>query len=70
MGYEMLLEMRKFVAPEIIFGLGALDMAGEYAKKLGANHAFFGERPWGARGGLDLQSGVQPERRGSDRYYL
>jgi alcohol dehydrogenase len=38
MGYEMLLEMRKFVAPEIIFGLGALDLAGEYAKKLGANH--------------------------------
>lgn len=31
-----LLEMRKFVAPEFVFGLGALALPGQYAKNLGA----------------------------------
>ena len=30
------LELRKFVAPEFLFGLGAIDLAGQYAKNLGA----------------------------------
>ena len=29
-------ELRKFVAPEIVFGLNAIDLAGQYAKNLGA----------------------------------
>ena len=30
-------ELRKFLAPEFIFGEGALELAGQYAKKLGVN---------------------------------
>lgn len=30
-------ELRKFVAPEFLFGLGAIDMIGQYAKNLGAH---------------------------------
>jgi len=29
-------ELRKFVAPEFLFGVGAIDMSGQYAKNLGA----------------------------------
>ena len=29
-------ELRKFVAPEFLFGIGAIDMSGQYAKNLGA----------------------------------
>lgn len=29
-------ELKKFVAPEIVFGLGAIDLAGQYASNLGA----------------------------------
>ena len=29
-------DLRKFVAPEFLFGLGAIDLAGQYAKNLGA----------------------------------
>jgi alcohol dehydrogenase len=34
---EIELELRKFVAPEFIFGFGALKLAGRYAKNLGAS---------------------------------
>jgi alcohol dehydrogenase len=34
---QMELEMRKFVAPEFIFGVGALDLAGTYARNFGAS---------------------------------
>jgi alcohol dehydrogenase class IV len=33
---EALLELRKFVAPEFVFGPGALALAGQYARNLGA----------------------------------
>ena len=33
------LEIRKFVAPEIVSGLGALELAGRYARNLGVRHA-------------------------------
>ena len=33
---ETLLEMRKFLAPEFVFGVGALDLVGQYAGNLGA----------------------------------
>ncbi len=29
-------ELRKFVAPEFVFGIGAIDLSGQYAKNLGA----------------------------------
>ena len=29
-------ELRKFVAPEFLFGVGAIEMSGQYAKNLGA----------------------------------
>src|SRR5260370_13833831 len=32
-------ELRKFVAPEIMFGVGALHLAGRYGRNLGANTA-------------------------------
>jgi alcohol dehydrogenase class IV len=32
---EPINEMRKFVAPEIVFGLGAIELAGQYVKNLG-----------------------------------
>lgn len=31
------MEMRKFVAPELVFGLGSLQLAGQYARNLGAS---------------------------------
>ncbi len=37
MNVENDLELRKFVAPEFIFGLGALRLAGRYAKNFGAS---------------------------------
>jgi len=40
MNQNELLEMRKFVAPEFVFGAGALDLAGQYAKNLGASKVF------------------------------
>ncbi len=33
---DQLWELRKFVAPEFLFGIGAIDMSGQYAKNLGA----------------------------------
>lgn len=33
---QSILDLRKFVAPEFIFGLGALELVGRYAKNLGA----------------------------------
>ena len=32
--------LRKFVAPEIVFGAGALTLAGRYARNLGASKVF------------------------------
>ncbi|MEW6658236.1 MAG: alcohol dehydrogenase-like regulatory protein ErcA [Thermodesulfobacteriota bacterium] len=37
MDFESDLQLRKFVAPEFIFGLGALELAGRYAKNFGAS---------------------------------
>lgn len=37
MNLESELELRKFVAPEFIFGIGALKLAGRYAKNFGAS---------------------------------
>lgn len=34
-----LLDLRKFLAPEFVFGLGALSLAGQYARNLGATRA-------------------------------
>ena len=31
-------ELRKFVAPEFIFGVGALALAGQHARSLGDHH--------------------------------
>ncbi|NLX26649.1 MAG: iron-containing alcohol dehydrogenase, partial [Lentisphaerae bacterium] len=33
------LELRKFVAPEFIYGTGALSLTGRYAQNLGARKA-------------------------------
>jgi hypothetical protein len=33
------LDLRKFVAPEIIFGVGSLDLAGQYGRNLGGSKA-------------------------------
>src|SRR5580704_18056181 len=33
------LDLRKFVAPEIIFGVGSLDLAGQYGRNLGGSRA-------------------------------
>ena len=35
---ERLYELRKFVAPEFIIGVDARELAGRYAKNLGARH--------------------------------
>jgi len=32
-------ELRKFLAPEVIFGVGALHLAGQYGRKLGGSAA-------------------------------
>ena len=32
-------ELRKFLAPEIIFGVGALHLAGQYGRNLGGSKA-------------------------------
>ena len=32
-------ELRKFVAPEVVFGVGARQLAGQHARNLGAQHA-------------------------------
>lgn len=32
-------ELRKFVAPEVIFGVGALHLAGQYGRNLGGSAA-------------------------------
>jgi len=37
--------LRKFVAPEIVFGSGALQLAGRYARNLGANRVFLVSDP-------------------------
>jgi alcohol dehydrogenase len=37
--------LRKFVAPEIVFGLGALTLAGRYARNLGASKVFLVSDP-------------------------
>lgn len=37
--------LRKFVAPEIVFGPGALTLAGRYARNLGANNVFLVSDP-------------------------
>jgi len=37
--------LRKFVAPEIVFGPGALQLAGRYARNLGANRVFLVSDP-------------------------
>ncbi|MGD9330051.1 MAG: iron-containing alcohol dehydrogenase [Desulfobacterales bacterium] len=41
----MMERLRKFIAPEIVFGLGALDLAGRYARNLGANNVFLVSDP-------------------------
>src|SRR5687768_14735516 len=39
MGEWSIFELRKFVTPEVIFGLGARKVAGRCCKNLGARHA-------------------------------
>ena len=38
-------QLRKFVAPEIIFGVGALQLAGQYGRNLGGSKALIVFRP-------------------------
>src|SRR5258705_12061822 len=38
-------ELRKFVAPEIMFGVGALHLAGRYGRNLGGNKALIVSDP-------------------------
>ena len=37
-GHMSFTELRKFVAPETIFGVGAVDLAGQYASKFGISN--------------------------------
>jgi alcohol dehydrogenase class IV len=37
---DCMLALRKFVAPEFVFGLGAIDLVGQYARNFGARKAF------------------------------
>ena len=39
MGSQNLLELRKFVAPEVIYGAGGISLAGRYAKNFGGKKA-------------------------------
>lgn len=48
----MVLEgLRKFVAPELVFGVGALEMTGRYVRNLGAQRAFVVSDPGVIRAG-------------------
>ncbi|WP_027183608.1 alcohol dehydrogenase-like regulatory protein ErcA [Desulfovibrio inopinatus] len=40
MNQPLVLELRRFMAPEFIFGAGALDLAGRHAARLGAQRVF------------------------------
>lgn len=44
-------ELRKFVAPEFVFGFGALDLAAQYALNLGASHVLVVSDPGVQRAG-------------------
>ena len=59
---ETLFPMRKFFAPEFVFGVGALDLAGRYARNLGASRVLLVSDPgvreagWTARVEASLAS--------------
>jgi len=38
-------QLRRFVAPEIIFGVGALQLAGQYGRNLGGSKALIVSDP-------------------------
>ena len=48
-------ELRKFVAPEVIFGVGSLQLAGQYARKLGGSKALVVSDPGVAAAGWAQQ---------------
>lgn len=56
-------ELRKFVAPEFIIGEGARNLAGRYAKNLGAEHVFIVTGPKIIRAGwvADVINGLKNE---------
>ena len=43
---ETSFELRKFVAPEFVFGIDARMLAGRYAKNFGGRQGAGGNRPW------------------------
>lgn len=54
-------ELRKFVAPEFLFGVGAIDMSGQYAKNLGAQKVLLVTDPGGGSSRLGATGDRQPE---------
>jgi alcohol dehydrogenase class IV len=49
---ESILELRKFVAPEFVFGANAMDLAGRYARNLGAGTVLVVTDPGVAKAGI------------------
>lgn len=58
-----MLELRKFVAPEYIFGLGAIDLAGQYAHNFGARNILIVTDPGVIRAGwvAKIQAHIEAE---------
>ena len=59
-----ILEMRKFVAPEFVFGAGALDLAGQYAANLGTGRILLVSDEGVARAGWTNRVAESLERAG------
>ena len=60
---ETLFPMRKFFAPEFVFGVGALDLAGRYARNLGASRVFLVSDPGVREAGWvrDVEASLEAE---------
>src|SRR5208283_2588998 len=57
-------ELRKFVAPEVVFGVGSMQLAGQYARNLGGSKALVVSDPGVAAAGWAQQVVASVERAG------
>ena len=57
-------ELRKFVAPEVVFGVGSLHLAGQYARNLGGSTALVVSDPGVVAAGWAQQVLSSVERAG------
>src|SRR5271157_2143057 len=57
-------ELRKFVAPEVVFGVGSLHLAGQYARNLGGSKALVVSDPGVVAAGWAQQVLASVERAG------